>query len=58
MDNWKSNLFRAHEVNLKVVALFVFTLQMTASIAALASFTSVLSFAVLGYTIVGLVTFF
>lgn len=45
MDNWKSNLFRANSVALKIVALVVLTLQMTASVSAVLSVTSlVLSF--------------
>jgi len=58
MDNWKSNLFRSHDMGLKIAALVAFTLQMTASISAVASVTSILSFVALGYTIVGLVTYF
>jgi hypothetical protein len=57
MDNWKSNLFRSNEVTLKSAALFVFALQLIASVSALA-YTSILSVAVLAYTVVGLVTFF
>ena len=43
MDNWKSNLFRSQDVSLKIAALVVFTLQLTASISALVSVTSIVS---------------
>jgi hypothetical protein len=58
MDNWKTNLFRAQNISLKVAALFVLTLQITVAVSAVISATSILSMVVLGFTIVGLVSFF
>lgn len=43
MDNWKSNLFRAHNSALKIAAIVVITLQFTASISAVISVTSIVS---------------
>lgn len=57
MDNWKSNLFRAHEVALKTAAIVALTLQVTAAVSAVVSITSILSVVVLAYTMVGVVVF-